>query len=70
MKARFKLRQKPRQIRFAVRGLAPQLGEDALQLAGDPPEPIACEAYLGLARIAYQWNDLQAAQQYAHHCSS
>jgi len=24
-----------------------------LQMAGDPPDPIACEAYLGLARVLY-----------------
>ncbi|MEO8955112.1 MAG: LuxR C-terminal-related transcriptional regulator [Ktedonobacteraceae bacterium] len=35
-----------------------------LQLAGDPPGPAACEAYLGLARICYQWNDLEAAEQH------
>jgi len=35
-----------------------------LQLAGDPPLPAACEAYLGLARIHYQWNDLDVARQY------
>jgi LuxR family maltose regulon positive regulatory protein len=35
-----------------------------LQLVGEPPQPIACEAYLGLARIFYEWNDLDAAQQY------
>jgi LuxR family maltose regulon positive regulatory protein len=40
----------------------------ALHLAGDPPEPIACEAYLGLARIAYQQNDLDAAQEYGQLC--
>lgn len=39
-----------------------------LQLAGDPPAPMACEAYLGLARIAYQWNDLAAAHQHGQHC--
>ncbi len=33
-----------------------------LQLAGDPPPPITGEAYLGLARIQYEWNDLDAAQ--------
>jgi LuxR family maltose regulon positive regulatory protein len=48
--------------------LATRTYQRAVHLAGDPPDPIACEAYLGLARIAYQWNDLQAAQQYAHHC--
>ena len=35
-----------------------------LQLAGDPPWPAACEAYLGLARVCYQWNDLEAAEQH------
>jgi LuxR family maltose regulon positive regulatory protein len=39
-----------------------------LQLAGDPPQPIACEAYLGLARISYQWNDLDSAQQHGQKC--
>ena len=34
------------------------------QLAGDPPQPGACEAYLGLARVFYQWNDLDNAQRY------
>ena len=37
----------------------------ALQLAGDPPLPVACEVHLGLARIFYEWNDLAAAQQHA-----
>ncbi|UVI33733.1 LuxR C-terminal-related transcriptional regulator [Paenibacillus spongiae] len=32
-----------------------------LKLAGDPPLPAACEAHLGLARIFYEWNDLDAA---------
>lgn len=35
-----------------------------LGLAGDPPLPVACEAHLGLARICYEWNDLDAAK---HH---
>ncbi len=35
-----------------------------LQLAGDPPLPAACEAYLGLGRIFYEWNDLDAAQEH------
>ena len=35
-----------------------------LQLVGDPPWPAACEACVGLARIHYQWNDLDAAEQY------
>src|SRR6266567_976637 len=35
-----------------------------LHLAGDPPWPAACEAYVGLARVCYQWNDLDAAEQH------
>lgn len=35
-----------------------------LQLVGDPPWPAACEACVGLARIYYQWNDLEAAERY------
>ncbi|MCB0033592.1 MAG: tetratricopeptide repeat protein, partial [Anaerolineales bacterium] len=35
-----------------------------LQLVGEPPWPAACEAFVGLARIYYQWNDLEAAEQY------
>jgi ATP/maltotriose-dependent transcriptional regulator MalT len=36
----------------------------SLQLAGDPPQRMACEAHLGLARIYYEWNDLEAAGQH------
>ena len=36
-----------------------------LQMAGDQPGPSANDACLGLARICYEWNDLDAAQQYA-----
>ncbi len=39
-----------------------------LQLAGDPPRPIACEAYLGLGRIYYQWNELDTAQEHGREC--
>lgn len=35
---------------------------EALELAGEPPQPASCEAHLGLARISYQWNDLEAAR--------
>ncbi|MFN2222859.1 MAG: LuxR C-terminal-related transcriptional regulator, partial [Candidatus Promineifilaceae bacterium] len=35
-----------------------------LALTGDPPWPAACEAYLGLARVLYQWNELDTARQY------
>jgi LuxR family maltose regulon positive regulatory protein len=32
-----------------------------LQLLGDQPLPIACEAHLNLGRICYEWNELEAA---------
>jgi LuxR family maltose regulon positive regulatory protein len=35
-----------------------------LRLAGDQPPQIVYEAHLGLARILYEWNDLDAAEQY------
>ncbi|WP_307719827.1 LuxR C-terminal-related transcriptional regulator [Paenibacillus kobensis] len=35
-----------------------------LELAGEPPIPVACEAHLGLARIYYEWNDMERAE---HH---
>jgi LuxR family maltose regulon positive regulatory protein len=35
-----------------------------LKLAGDAAHPGAAEAQLGLARIFYQWNDLEAARQH------
>ncbi|HZR44330.1 MAG TPA: LuxR C-terminal-related transcriptional regulator [Ktedonobacteraceae bacterium] len=44
--------------------LAAETYRRALQLAGDPPRPSASEAYFGLARIFYQWNDLDAAYQH------
>ena len=39
--------------------------QHALHLFGDQPLPIACEAHLCLARIAYEWNDLESAQDHA-----
>ncbi|MEW6209340.1 MAG: LuxR family transcriptional regulator [Acidobacteriota bacterium] len=36
-----------------------------LQVAGDQPLQIVHEAHLGLARILYEWNDLDAAEQHA-----
>ena len=36
-----------------------------LQLLGEPPLPVVCEAHLGLARICYEWNDLGTAEQHA-----
>src|SRR5215211_3333363 len=44
--------------------LAAESYRRVLHLAGDPPQPIACEACLGLARITYQWDDLDAAEQH------
>jgi LuxR family maltose regulon positive regulatory protein len=35
-----------------------------LQLAGDQPLQIVSEAHLGLARVLYEWNDLDAAEQH------
>jgi LuxR family maltose regulon positive regulatory protein len=35
-----------------------------LQLEGDQPHPNAAETNLGLARITYEWNDLEAAERY------
>jgi ATP/maltotriose-dependent transcriptional regulator MalT len=44
--------------------LAAETYQHVLQLAGDQPLAIICEAYLGLARILYEWNDLDAAEQH------
>ncbi|MFD0620201.1 LuxR C-terminal-related transcriptional regulator [Paenibacillus sp. GCM10027629] len=38
--------------------------EHVLKLAGEPPLPVACEAHLGVARICYEWNDLEAAMRH------
>jgi len=35
-----------------------------LQWAGDHPQQIICEAHLGLARILYEWNELDAAERH------
>ena len=48
--------------------LAAKTYESSLRLAGDPPPPITCEGFLGLARIHYEWNDLEAAEQYGEQC--
>jgi LuxR family maltose regulon positive regulatory protein len=45
--------------------LAAETQRRALQMAGDPPVPFACASYLGLARIFYEWNVLDTAQQHA-----
>jgi LuxR family maltose regulon positive regulatory protein len=40
-----------------------------LQVVGDPAHMAACEAHHGLARIYYQWNDLDAAERHAQQCA-
>ena len=45
--------------------LATESYRRSLQLAGDPPQQMACEAHLGLARVFYEWNDLEKASQHA-----
>jgi LuxR family maltose regulon positive regulatory protein len=42
--------------------------QSAIKLSGKPSHPIASQAFLGLARICYQWNDLDAAQAYGEQC--
>ncbi|MBN1217331.1 MAG: LuxR family transcriptional regulator [Anaerolineae bacterium] len=44
--------------------LAAETYRRILQLMDEPPLPGACEAHLGLARISYEWNDLDAAEQH------
>jgi LuxR family maltose regulon positive regulatory protein len=44
--------------------LAHQTFQRVLQKAVDLPFPFVCEAYLGMARICYEWNDLDAAEKY------
>ncbi len=39
-----------------------------LKLAGDPPEAMVAIAYLGLARICYQWNDIESAEEHGQQC--
>jgi LuxR family maltose regulon positive regulatory protein len=35
-----------------------------LRLAGEMPQPIVSEAHLGMARICYEWNDLEASARH------
>jgi LuxR family maltose regulon positive regulatory protein len=44
--------------------LAAESYQRALQLAGEPPLPVASEAHLGLARVLYEWNNLDEAAQH------
>lgn len=44
--------------------LAAETYRRALSVIGDQPIVAACEAYLGLARVFYEWNDLDEAERY------
>jgi LuxR family maltose regulon positive regulatory protein len=44
--------------------LAAQTYQRVVRLAGDQPQQIISEAHLGLARICYEWNDLEAAERH------
>ena len=44
--------------------LAAETYRRVLQLAGEQPLQIINEAHLGLARVLYEWNDLDAAEQH------
>lgn len=46
--------------------LAAQTYRRVLQLAGNPPQPVTYEAHLGLARICFEWNDMNAAEQHVN----
>jgi len=45
--------------------LAAETYRGVLHLAGDPPLSVASEAHFGLARICYEWNELDAAERHA-----
>ncbi len=45
--------------------LAVETYRRVLQVLGEPPLPIASEAHLGLARIFYEWNDMETAERHA-----
>ena len=38
--------------------------QHVLKLAGDPPLPYVCAAYLGLTQISYEWGDWAAVEAY------
>ena len=44
--------------------LASRTFQEVIDLVDNIPRAYACEAYLGLARIFYQWNDLDASEAY------
>jgi LuxR family maltose regulon positive regulatory protein len=47
---------------------AAQTYRQALELADDQPIPYTFDAHLGLARLFYEWNDLDAAQHHGQEC--
>jgi LuxR family maltose regulon positive regulatory protein len=49
--------------------LASRTYDQALQLLGDQPHGVACQVHLGLARILYEWNDLESASAHAEKSS-
>lgn len=44
--------------------LAAETYQSVLRFAGEHPQQIIHEAHLGMARIRYEWNDLDAAEQH------
>lgn len=49
--------------------LAAKTYHDLLPQLSDPVQLVACEAHLGLARILYEWNDLDGAELHARRSS-
>lgn len=47
--------------------LAAETYQKAVQVAGDVPPPPICDAYLGLAQINYEWNELETTEQHLLH---
>ena len=47
--------------------LAAETYHRAIRLGGETPTPPICDAYLGLGRLHYQWNDLATAEQHILH---
>jgi LuxR family maltose regulon positive regulatory protein len=45
-------------------GLAAENYQNALQRVGNDPPPNVAVTYLGLARVYYEWNDLDTAEQF------
>ena len=44
--------------------VAAETYQRVLQLLGDSPLPVACEAHRDLAQIHYEWNDLESAERH------